>query len=181
MKERSTEIPIFIPNQIEPGARPVNIKIKHDGEELFVKKHKVVVHYLVMGNTASVQITANFEDIQNGITRKNGILIHIMDDESILISGTVKMTIEATKINELMTEHNYDINIIIYGRNVDDYEILSKKRTQLMSLGFRNVWFYPGGLFEWILLRDIFGTQQFLTTTEIKDILKYRPLSVSPL
>ena len=141
----------------------------------------MVVHYLVMGNTASVQITANFEDIQNGITRKNGILIHIMDDESILISGTVKMTVEATKINELMTDHNYDINIIIYGRNVDDYEILSKKRTQLMLLGFRNVWFYPGGLFEWILLRDIFGTQQFLTTTEIKDILKYRPLSVSPL
>lgn len=141
----------------------------------------MVVHYLVMGNTASAQITANFEDIQNGITRKNGILIHVMDDESILISGTIKMTIEATKINELMTEHNYDINIIIYGRNVDDYEILSKKRTQLMSLGFRNVWFYPGGLFEWILLRDIFGTQQFLTTTEIKDILKYRPLSVSPL
>ena len=108
-----------------------------------------------MGNTASAQITANFEDIQNGITKKNGILIHVMDDESILISGTVKMTVETTKINELMTEHNYDINIIIYGKNVDDYETLAKKRTQLMSLGFRNVWFYPGGIFEWILLQSL--------------------------
>lgn len=132
-----------------------------------------------MGNTGSTtQITANYEDIQRGIIIKNGILIHTMDDEIILISGTTSISNETQRINKLLDDREYDTNIIIYGKNTDDYESLAKKRTQLLTLGFRNVWIYPGGIFEWILLQDVFGKTQFPTTTTVNDIIKSRPKSV---
>lgn len=132
-----------------------------------------------MGNTGSTtQITANYEDIQRGLSIKNGILIHTMDDETILISGTTSISNETPRINKLLDDCEYDTNIIIYGKNTDDYESLAKKRTQLLTLGFRNVWIYPGGIFEWILLQDVFGKTQFPTTTIVNDIIKSRPKSV---
>ena len=33
---------------------------------------------------------------------------------------------------------------------------------------------YIGGLFEWLLLQDIYGDDEFPTTTKIIDILKYK-------
>jgi len=132
-----------------------------------------------MGNTGSTtQITANYEDIQRGLSIKNGILIHTMDDETILISGTTSISNETQRINKLLDNREYDTNIIIYGKNTDDYESLAKKRTQLLTLGFCNVWIYPGGIFEWILLQDVFGKTQFPTTTAVNDIIKSRPKSV---
>jgi hypothetical protein len=132
-----------------------------------------------MGNTGSTtQITANYEDIQRGLSIKNGILIHTMDDEAILISGTTSILNETQRINTLLNDREYDTNIIIYGKNTDDYESLAKKRTQLLTLGFRNVWIYPGGIFEWVLLQDVFGRTQFPTTTTVNDIIKSRPKSV---
>ena len=124
-----------------------------------------------MGNT--VQATANYDDVR----QSQCLLIHTMEDESILIDRTLTIEKETAKINSLLADHNYDIHIIIYGKNVDDYEILIQKRVQLLKLGFRNVWFYPGGLFEWILLRDVYGTRQFPTTADAKDLIKYRPKS----
>ena len=124
-----------------------------------------------MGNT--VQATANYDDVR----QSQCLLIHTMEDESILIDRTLTIEKETAKINSLLADHNYDIHIIIYGKNVDDYETLVQKRVQLLKLGFRNVWFYPGGLFEWILLRDVFGTRQFPTTADAKDLIKYRPKS----
>jgi hypothetical protein len=124
-----------------------------------------------MGN--ATQATANYDDVR----QSQCLLIHTMEDESILIDRTLTIEKETAKINSLLAEHNYDIHIIIYGKNVDDYEILVQKRAQLLKLGFRNVWFYPGGLFEWILLRDVYGTRQFPTTADAKDLIKYRPKS----
>lgn len=124
-----------------------------------------------MGNT--VQATANYDDVRHS----QCLLIHTMEDESILIDRTLTIEKETAKINSLLADHNYDIYIIIYGKNVDDYEALVQKRVQLLKLGFRNVWFYPGGLFEWILLRDVYGTRQFPTTADAKDLIKYRPKS----
>jgi enhancing lycopene biosynthesis protein 2 len=34
---------------------------------------------------------------------------------------------------------------------------------------------YTGGLFEWLLLQDIYGTQEFLTTKKELDLLKFKP------
>ena len=44
-----------------------------------------------------------------------------------------------------------------------------------MSLGFINVYMYSGGLFEWLLLQDIYGDEEFPTTKKDIDILKYKP------
>ena len=37
------------------------------------------------------------------------------------------------------------------------------------------VYLYLGGLFEWLLLQDIYGFDDFPTTSRQLDILKYKP------
>jgi hypothetical protein len=69
---------------------------------------------------------------------------------------------------------NKNIRIIIYGRNSND-ETIYKKYNQLVSLGFTNVYLYLGGLFEWLMLQDIYGFDDFPTTSRQLDILKYKP------
>ena len=44
-----------------------------------------------------------------------------------------------------------------------------------MKLGFQKVFIYQGGMFEWLLLQDIYGHKEFPTTKKILDILKYKP------
>ena len=54
--------------------------------------------------------------------------------------------------------------IIIYGKNSIDITA-ENKYNQIKSLGFINVLLYSGGLFEWLLLQDIYGKDEFSTTT----------------
>ena len=65
--------------------------------------------------------------------------------------------------------------IIIYGKNSND-ETIYKKHKQLQELGFVNIYVYPGGLFEWLLLQDIYGQEDFPTTSQELDILKFKPV-----
>jgi hypothetical protein len=44
-----------------------------------------------------------------------------------------------------------------------------------MNLGFQAVYLYVGGMFEWLCLQDIYGKDEFPTTTRQLDILKYKP------
>ena len=55
----------------------------------------------------------------------------------------------------------------------------AKKDNQLYKLGFTNLYVYVGGLFEWLLLQDIYGDDEFPTTTKIIDILKYKGKSIN--
>ena len=71
-------------------------------------------------------------------------------------------------------KQNTNIRIIIYGRNSNDDSIY-KKYEQLLRLGFSNVFLYMGGLFEWLMLQDIYGSDEFPTTSKQLDILKYKP------
>jgi len=48
------------------------------------------------------------------------------------------------------------------------------KYDQLVKLGFYNVYVYAGGLFEWLLLQDIYGSDLFPTTNDKVDFLKYK-------
>ena len=73
--------------------------------------------------------------------------------------------------------NNYDFKsktIVIYGRNCNDNSVM-KKANQLIELGFHNIYIYNGGLFEWILLQEIYSDEHFKTTSEVDDILKYKP------
>ena len=69
------------------------------------------------------------------------------------------------------------INIIVYGKNTSETSPY-KKVEQLMGLGFYNVYLYPGGLFEWLCLQDIYGESNFPTTKKELDILKYKGKSI---
>ena len=67
-------------------------------------------------------------------------------------------------------------HILIYGKNSND-DTIYKKYQQFIQLGFPNVYLYMGGLFEWLLLQDIYGQPDFPTTCAQLDILKYKPQS----
>jgi hypothetical protein len=77
-------------------------------------------------------------------------------------------------INELLNQYVLkDKIIIVYGRNAND-DTVEKKYRQLISLGFIEVYMYMGGMFEWMLLQDIYGKDEFQTTAKVLDILKFK-------
>jgi len=99
-----------------------------------------------------------------------------VSDQQCLITNTTVAEQEELIINKFMKE-NKNIRIIIYGKNSND-DSTNKKYQQLMSLGFYNIFIYTGGLFEWLLLQDIYGKDMFPTTKKELDILKYKPSQI---
>ena len=135
---------------------------------------------MITGNSRSIK-KVNFEDIQQIFrTNQNSLLINTLsgNEQSCLIKGTVSIQDEIRLINENM--HRYSINIIVYGKNTSETSPY-KKVEQLMGLGFYNVYLYPGGLFEWLCLQDIYGVEEFPTTSKELDILRYKPVSAFTL
>jgi hypothetical protein len=128
-----------------------------------------------MGNSQSIQ-KINFEDVQTAYKNPEVyLLINTISeiDQVCLIPNTIGILQEEMLINKYIRA-NKSVKIIIYGRNSND-ETIYKKYNQLFGLGFTNVYVYIGGLFEWLLLQDIYGTDEFPTTTIQRDILKYKP------
>jgi len=114
--------------------------------------------------------------VQSGnSTNKHSLIISTIspNKQKCLIQNTISINNEEKKINEWL-ERNTGINIIVYGENANDEKIYDKYN-QLKNLGFSNVFIYPGGLFEWLLLQDVYGSDEFLTTERELDILKYKP------
>lgn len=130
-----------------------------------------------MGNAPSVK-KVGFEDIQyiqnNG---NNGIIINTLNinEQNCVISSTISPNKEEKVINDMLKQ-DLTKTIIIYGRNNLD-ETIYQKYKDLVYLGFKNVYIYPGGIFEWMCLQDIYGFEEFKTTTKEIDILKYKPVS----
>ena len=133
-----------------------------------------IIKIFGMGQSSSAK-KVNFEDIQNIIQKKrrNFILINTLpnQEQSCLIQATISSLEEEKIINAHL---NKDLGIVIYAANSND-ETLLKKYQQLLDLGFTRVFIYPGGLFEWLLLQDIYGKEEFPTTIMELDILKYKP------
>ena len=130
-----------------------------------------------MGNNIST-IKVNYEDTQEAIKDKNTLIINTLkaDNQSCLIARTTSIQSEVKILNESL-RRNKEVRIIIYGMNANDNTTLSKYE-QLIKLGFYNVFIYPGGMFEWLLLQDIYGEELFATTKKELDILKYKAQSV---
>lgn len=128
---------------------------------------------LTMGNTNSVK-KINFEDMQDMITDKNTVIVNTLDisKQNCLIKKTIPAGEEVEIINKLI-KTNYANRVVIYGMNAADDSIV-RKYNQLTGLGLINIVVYPGGLFEWLLLQDIYGTDSFPTTKKELDILKYK-------
>ena len=131
-----------------------------------------------MGNTTSTR-KVNFEDVQYSMKNKNKfLLINTLEStrQNILIKNTLPIDKEEELINKLI-KSNQNVNIIVYDENANAPNLM-KKYNQLLGLGFVNVFIYPGGLFEWLLLQDIYGYDNFPTTTQERDILKFKGKSV---
>jgi rhodanese-related sulfurtransferase len=132
-----------------------------------------------MGNTQSTQ-KINYEDVQYVIKNIEGyILINTLNEneQKCLIPNTISIEKEVEILNKLIQIGNKSVKIIIYGRNSNDDKIY-KKYNQLNSHGFYNVYVYTGGLFEWLMLQDIYGEKEFPTTTKEIDFLKYKPKKI---
>ncbi len=123
-----------------------------------------------MGNVHIKKV--GFEDIQQ-FTQDDGIIINTLreNDQHVLIQKTVSAEHEIMMVKKAI-KHNK--KIIIYGYNNND-ESIFKKYKQILDLGHKNVYVYIGGLFEWLLLNDIYGNELFPVTNKTNDFLIYRP------
>ena len=132
-----------------------------------------------MGNQSSIAKKVNFEDLQDIIkNKKKALIINTLDpsEQNCLISKTTIISNEENIINTYLRKNKH-INIIIYGKNAHQTKLF-KKYEQLLKLGFMNVYIYPGGLFEWLCLQDIYGSENFPTTSHELDILKFKAPSI---
>ncbi len=129
-----------------------------------------------MGNANSVQ-RANFEDVQLAIkTPGHYFLLNTLpfQKQECLIPGTIFAHEEEQIVNALINKGRFTQPIIIYGENANDSEVFTKYN-KLRKFGFENVMIYGGGLFEWLLLQDIYGFTEFPTTQKKVDLLRYKP------
>jgi hypothetical protein len=133
-----------------------------------------------MGNKMSTSIKINYEDVQYVLKNLDGhLLINTLSEteQDCLILNTMNIKNEENIINSCIKNGRKDIKIIIYGKNCNDNKTINKYN-QLTNLGFYNVYIYVGGMFEWLMLQDIYGEKEFPTTKKELDILKYKPYKV---
>jgi len=128
-----------------------------------------------MGNINSInQIKKyNFDDLRNSIRDKHVIISTLPENlQTCLIMGTIGIENEVKILNDHLRNQK-NKSVIIYGKNNNDESVITKHK-QLTGLGFINVHVYIGGLFEWLLLQEVYGEENFPTTTLELDILKYK-------
>jgi hypothetical protein len=132
-----------------------------------------------MGNNPTTLRNINFEDLQFAMGQQNNeyqktLLINTLDPymQACLIGGTLNIDSEVDTLN-MHLKNNKEVRVIVYGMNATDITCM-KKYEQLMKLGFYNVFIYAGGMFEWLLLQDVYGPELFPTTTAKVDLLKYK-------
>jgi hypothetical protein len=117
------------------------------------------------------------------------------DSQDILIPTTLEYTKEESCINFIIESNKSGMNsvsIVIYGKNSCDHTVNAKYK-QIKRYGFSHVYIYQGGLFEYLLLNDIYGNENFPLTLNAEsgvykntnaaqttniDILKYKPDNV---
>jgi len=136
-----------------------------------------------MGNQVSLVPKVSYEDIQMVVYRNmhvqhSTLIINTLPPslQHCLIKTTLDIRFEERIVNTFI-QQKPDIMIIVYGKNSNDITILHKYE-QLVKLGFTNVYIYTGGIFEWMLLHEIYGKDLFKITKYEIDILRYRPKSV---
>lgn len=96
-------------------------------------------------------------------------------EQECLIQNTLPIETEESVVNSLLTKYESIVRkIVIYGKNSTDLSV-EEKHKQLVSLGIGDVYIYSGGLFEWMLLQDIYGNTEFPTTKKVLDILRFKP------
>ena len=124
-----------------------------------------------MGNVAIKKV--NYEDVQSSMGVALLISVFGNEEQSVLIEGTIRCEDEVAAVEDAIKRK---FPIIVYGRHANDEKALAKC-VQLMSLG-SNAYLYGGGLFEWLLLQDVYGAELFLTNGTTIDHLQYKAPSI---
>ena len=129
-----------------------------------------------MGNKIS-NSNIGFDDMKYSIDKNYIIITTLSCHESTnLIKNTIFPNEEENTINKLIESYDTSKHIIIYGKNSCDSSVYLKYN-ELKNFGFINVFIYNGGIFEWMLLQDIYGFDNFPTTINEIDILKFKQAS----
>jgi hypothetical protein len=109
----------------------------------------------------------------------NMVLIHTFkpEEQHCLIRGSLTAAKEMAMVQELMSDSTTrDVMMVVYGRNYMDPKPY-QQADHLRQLGFRRVYVYAGGLFEWLMLHDLYGAEAFplvkTDSTKDEDPLKY--------
>jgi len=87
------------------------------------------------------------------------------NEQEYIIPQTIPYHTEEKLINDVLNDLSIQpcqYYIVLYGKHSTD-DTVDKKYQQLIHLGFTNVFIYYGGLFEWLLLQDIFSKEHFPT------------------
>ena len=105
--------------------------------------------------------------------RDGAVIINTLplDEQSVLIAGTTPASREIEVVSRSLSDA--DSVICVYGRNCSDNSVFDKYK-QLRELNAKNVYVYGGGMFEWLLLNDIYGASLFPTMGREPDILLFR-------
>ena len=117
----------------------------------------------------------NFECMQQQINSKNILIINTLseDKQHCLIINTIHAKEEVKQVEKGLKDN---LSCVIYGMHYYDTTLV-RKYQQLKNLGAEEIFVYGGGMFEWLLLQDIYGNEEFPTTGRELDILKYKPNS----
>jgi rhodanese-related sulfurtransferase len=117
----------------------------------------------------------NYHQLQDRMKNQNDIILINtlpLTRQDCLIKGTLKALIEVEYMNKLL-KTNKNKEIIVYGIHHTDLSVI-QKYNQLKKLGFKNVYIYFGGMYEWLLLQDVFGSINFQTDGIIENIVDYK-------
>lgn len=146
---------------------------------------KFKINYEDMQLASKYSYTYNNHDNGNNGGNNNGgnnnnkyAIINTLDPlyQTCLIPNTIPIAEEEEVINDIIT-NSKKTKIIIYGLNSNDEKVYSRYE-QLVKLGVKHVYIYSGGMFEWLLLQDVYGRELFPTTSPELDILKYKPRKI---
>lgn len=118
------------------------------------------------GATSACKI--NFVRMQQCVNEPDTIIIHTMSTEyeKCLIKGTLTAQEEVNALNDALHSYQDTTPIVVYGKNACDASIVVKYN-QLVQLGFSNVMVYPGGMLEWILLRNYYDNSELFPTSGV--------------
>jgi hypothetical protein len=121
-----------------------------------------------------------FDDVLHAVASpKTHIIISTLPEnkQDVLLPNTLSYRTEEDTVNDLVAAGNTAIPVLIYGRDATDASP-DKKHAQLRSLGFTDVHIYSGGMFEYLLLRDVYGAAKF--PLEGAGARKADPISYQP-
>ena len=112
-----------------------------------------------------------FEQMQIYSKSNDYLLINTLkeDMQHCLIINTIPAKQEVSAVEKALKDNK---PFVIYGMHHYDSTLL-RKYQQLKNLGAGIIYVYGGGMFEWLLLQDIYGDEEFPTSGKELDILKY--------